>query len=239
MDTISYLDVVASVAGYKQGVLLALDLRPGQTVLDVGCGAGTDLGGLFTRGGTVIGVDRDPVMVAEARDRHPAAVVHEGDAHALPLPGSSVDRVRVDRMLHQVASPELVLAEVRRVLRPGGLAVVAQPDWDSLVIDPGDVETNRALVRYIGSHVQKHSTVGRAVPRLAAYAGFDVLEVRASAEVFRDYPAAEVVLGLGRNAVRMARAGLVSSAVASRWISALENGPFLASVTVFTAVLRA
>ncbi|TWP51207.1 methyltransferase domain-containing protein [Lentzea tibetensis] len=239
--SITYLDTVAGCSGadYKRGVRFALDLRPGQTVLDVGCGPGTDLGDLVTRGGTVIGVDRDPVMVLEARDRHPHADVRECDAHALPLADGTVDRVRVDRMLHQVDDPRQVLAEVRRVLKPGGIAVVAQPDWDTLVVDPGDVEVNRALTRYIGASIQRHSTVGRAVPRIGAEVGFEVLDVTTTAPVFRDHAEAEMVLGLGRNAIRAAQAGLIDEKAARRWVSELETGPFLATFTIFTVVLQA
>ncbi|WP_226899627.1 methyltransferase domain-containing protein [Nonomuraea phyllanthi] len=80
-DPIAYLDqVAASTAGrdYKQQVLELLDLHPGQTVLDIGCGPGTDLAAMATAvapAGQVIGVDRDPVMIAEARSagREPRA----------------------------------------------------------------------------------------------------------------------------------------------------------------------
>ncbi|MGQ5652773.1 methyltransferase domain-containing protein, partial [Streptomyces sp. EKR5.2] len=57
---------------YKQQLLDLLGLQAGQTVLDVGCGPGTDLPALAERvgdRGTVIGVDRDPAMLAQARER--------------------------------------------------------------------------------------------------------------------------------------------------------------------------
>src|SRR3954451_8878047 len=124
-----YGQVAESAAGrdYKRDLLAALDLHPGQAVLDAGCGPGTDLAAmaaLVTETGTVIGVDVDESMVAEARRRTAGTrgvEVRHGDAHRLPLDAASVDRVRADRMVQHVADPAVVFAEFRRVLRPGGL----------------------------------------------------------------------------------------------------------------------
>lgn len=116
-----------------------------------------------TQSGSVIGVDVEPAMVEEAGRRvedKPWVEVRLGDAHALPVPDESVDRARVDRMVQHVA-------EFGRVLRPGGLACVAEPDWDSLVIDPGDAGTNRAFTRFVCSTMVGNATVGRQLARLA------------------------------------------------------------------------
>src|SRR5687767_12064304 len=92
-DQIEYMDAAAGTAvglDYKHRFVKALDLRPGNCVLDIGCGPGTDLGRLADAvgpGGSVIGVDRDPKMLAEAsrRSANRANVsVRAGDAHQLP-----------------------------------------------------------------------------------------------------------------------------------------------------------
>jgi ubiquinone/menaquinone biosynthesis C-methylase UbiE len=142
-DPIAYLDqVAASPPGraYKRQVLDLLDLRPGQRVLDLGCGPGTDLAAMaevVAPDGLVIGIDRDPVMLAEARTRttqHRLVEIRSGDVHELPLPDGSVDRARTDRVLQHVEDPSRVLAEFRRVARPGGRIVLAEPDWEGLLI---------------------------------------------------------------------------------------------------------
>ncbi|HEX3592914.1 MAG TPA: methyltransferase domain-containing protein [Pseudonocardiaceae bacterium] len=97
-----YADVAASDPGrdYQRRVLAALELRPGHTVLDVGCGPGTDLADMaaaVTETGQVIGGDAEAAMVDEARRRTagmPWVQVRVGDAHALPLADGSVDRAR-------------------------------------------------------------------------------------------------------------------------------------------------
>jgi ubiquinone/menaquinone biosynthesis C-methylase UbiE len=73
--SIDYLDRVAGTDvahAYKRHMLDALSIEPGHTVLDVGCGPGTDLAALASAAGpsgTVIGVDHDAAMADEARRR--------------------------------------------------------------------------------------------------------------------------------------------------------------------------
>ncbi|MFC5053819.1 methyltransferase domain-containing protein [Saccharothrix xinjiangensis] len=241
-DPIAYLDLVAETGrDYKQRLLDVLDLRLGHTALDVGCGPGTDLPSLAARAGSVIGVDLDPAMVAEARRRTAGTGVEVvgGDAQALPLAGSSVDRARVDRVLHQVDSPRRVLAELGRVLRPGGLAVLAQPDWETLAVDPGPVAVNLAFNRFVCDRVVRHPSVGRQLVRLAGEAGLTAVSVEATAPVLRDFAVADELLGLTRNADRAARAGRLSRAAARGWLDDLAAGPFLATFTLFSVVVSA
>ena len=89
-----------------------------------------------------MGVDIVPELLAEARKRAPANVeLVEGDAVALPFERASFDVVTTARTLHHVERPELVVAEVVRVLRPGGVLLVV----DQLApIDPmAAIELNR------------------------------------------------------------------------------------------------
>ncbi|MGV9294207.1 methyltransferase domain-containing protein [Amycolatopsis sp. NPDC003676] len=242
-DKIDYYAQVAEAGrDYKRQVLAALDLRPGLSVLDVGCGPGTDLPAMAEAvgsAGTVLGVDTEPAMVEEAGRRvsgTPQTSVRLGDAHALPLAESSVDRARADRMVQHVADPAAVFAELHRVLRPGGLACVAEPDWDSLVVDPGELSTNRAFNRFVCSTMVRNATVGRSLPRLASGAGFEVLDVSVAAPVFRNFEAADKILGLSRNTERAVRAGQLDRTAGEQWLAALAAGPFLASSMVFIGV---
>jgi SAM-dependent methyltransferase len=84
----------------------------------------------------VVGVDRVPELLAEARTRAPAnATFVEGDVAALPLDPFSFDLVGSRRVLHHVRRPELVVAEMTRVTRPGGRLLVIDQlgDENSLV----------------------------------------------------------------------------------------------------------
>lgn len=246
-DPVEYLDrAAASATGrdYKRRLLDALDLRPGQVVIDVGCGPGTDLPAMasaVTGIGAVIGLDLDPAMRSAARQRIrgvPAVSVVGGDAHALPLRAESVDRVRFDRVLQHVADPARTLAEVRRVLRPGGLVGLAEPDWGTLAIDDVDEQTSGAFTRFVAGRV-RNSSIGRQLPRLATRAGLAVRGVEATAVVYRDPVEAEQILGLRRNLSRAIAAGAVDETAGRRWLERVSDGPALASFTFYTITASA
>jgi SAM-dependent methyltransferase len=242
-----YLDRIATaIVGqeYKQQAFVALDLQPGQTVLDMGCGPGTDLPTLakaVTSTGSVIGIDHAATFVEEARERVadvPWVAVRVGDAHQLPLQRHSVDRARADRVLQHVEDPAAALAEFRRVLRPGGIAVIAEPDWDTLALAPGDLDVNRAFNRFVCAVRVRNAIVGRQLAGLAEGAGLEVLEVFTPTPVLRDFALASKIYGLNRNTGRAIEAGYIGKSDGERWVAKLKAGPFLASCTVYVTVLR-
>ena len=96
-----------------------------ERALDVGTGAGEIAIALAPFVREVVGIDIVPELLAEGRKRAPANVeLLEADATALPFERGSFDIVATARTLHHVPRPELVLAEMNRVLRPGGTMVV-------------------------------------------------------------------------------------------------------------------
>lgn len=238
------LRAAANGAGraYKRQLLGLLDVLPGQTALDVGCGPGTDLPDLAARAGgqgTVIGVDRDPAMLERARERTAGlrnVQIREGDVHALPVEAESVDRARIDRVLMHVTDPAAALAELHRVTRPGAVIGLAEPDWDTLVVDAEDLAASRAFTRYTTDHVVRNATVGRALPRLADGAGFDVRTVLTNTPVFRDVQDADHMLGLGRNMWQAIEEGHIEEERGRRWFGGLQEGQFYASFTLVTVV---
>ena len=102
-----------------------LTLTGEQRALDVGTGAGAFAIALAPLVREVIGVDVVPELLDEGRKRAPANVeLVEADVTALPFELGSFDLVCTARVLHHVPRPELVLAEMNRVLRPGGTMLV-------------------------------------------------------------------------------------------------------------------
>ena len=230
---------------YKGIAAAEMAIRPGDTVLDLGCGPGADLPAFAQatgRSGRVTGIDRDPDAVRQARERTaglPEVEVREGDIRSLDIPATSVDRVHTDRVLQHVPEPASALAEARRVLRRGGTAVFAEPDWHTLVIDYPDVEASRAYTRYVTDHVVRNSALGRQLPRLAAGAGFTVAKVTPITAIWREVRSADQVLGLRRVTSRAVTAGYLTQDTAGRWLDHLATQPFFASTTLFITTATA
>jgi len=97
-------------------------------LLDLGCGSGFWLPGYADEAGTVIGVEPAPELVALARGGEFRATVLQGSAEHIPLPNASVDVVHARFAYFFPPDCEVGLAEVRRVLRPGGVLVVVDND---------------------------------------------------------------------------------------------------------------
>ncbi len=104
-------------------VLALLDPKPGERILDLGCGDGPIAKGLLDLGCTVIGVDSSPDMVAAALARGVDARVMDG--HALDF-DAEFDAVFSNAALHWMVRPEAVIGGVARALRPGGRFVAEQ-----------------------------------------------------------------------------------------------------------------
>ena len=110
-----------------------LDGLPRGVALDAACGTGRHSAYLASLGHTVIGVDSSTAMLERAREKVPGQDFREGDLHDLPLPDDHVDLVVCALALMHVPHLEPALAELVRVLRPGGDLVIS--DWRSLVKD--------------------------------------------------------------------------------------------------------
>jgi SAM-dependent methyltransferase len=118
-------------------------LRPGMDVLDAGCGVGSialDLAPMIAPG-RVTGIDADAGQVEAARQ---AAAEREidnaefepGSVNELPFADGSFDVVYANAVLLYVRDPVRALTEMRRVLRPDGLAAVSDDDLGTIVISP-------------------------------------------------------------------------------------------------------
>jgi len=112
-----------------------LDGLPRGIALDAACGTGRHGAYLASLSHRVIGVDTSSAMLERAREKNPSGEFHEADLHDLPLPDDHVDVVVCALALMHVPELEPVLAELVRVLRPGGSLVIS--DRRILVGDTG------------------------------------------------------------------------------------------------------
>jgi SAM-dependent methyltransferase len=108
-------------------------IEAGQVVLDLGCGAGTDLliaAQMAGSGGRVIGVDMTPAMLEQARASanqmgRANVELHEALIESLPVEDASVDVVISNGVIDLVPDKDAVFDEIDRVLRPGGRLQIA------------------------------------------------------------------------------------------------------------------
>lgn len=113
-----------------QRLLAARLLRPGLRMLDVGSGTGA-VPAHFSRFGWICATDRSLDAMRFARTRNVRAAV-VSDAAVLPFADSSVDLALAFDVIEHVEDDRAMMAEVRRVLRPGGAVAIHVPAWPSL-----------------------------------------------------------------------------------------------------------
>jgi SAM-dependent methyltransferase len=165
-----------------QEMITLAGLEAGQQVLDVGCGTGNLLRATGRRHPDVhlAGLDPDltALAIAERKLRRAGlgARLDRGFAQDLPCPDGSLDRVFSSMMLHHLdsTSKDTLLAEVRRVLRPDGLLVLA----DAIAEETGHGHRPGGGHRVGGMSSRMHDNVGDAVAARIASAGFTVEPTR-------------------------------------------------------------
>jgi len=117
-DAEAYGQNGAFVHGLAGAVLEWLAPQPGERILDLGCGDGQLTARIAATGASVTGLDASPQMAAAARSR--GIAVEQGSAESMPFAGLAFDAVFSNAALHWVRDQDAMLAEVRRVLKPGG-----------------------------------------------------------------------------------------------------------------------
>lgn len=104
----------------------ALDLEPGERVLDLAAGTGVSTQELARSGATAIGADFSVGMLRAGRRARPSVPLVAADALALPFADNSFDAVTISFGLRNIVDPAAALRELARVTRPGGRLVVCE-----------------------------------------------------------------------------------------------------------------
>jgi arsenite methyltransferase len=169
------------VVQQRAQVLALLAARPGERVLDVGSGPGylvASLADAVGAGGAVHGLDQSAPMNAAARHlvgSRPWARIDDGDALELRYPDGAFDAAVSTQVYEYVADVPRALSELRRVLRPGGRALVLDTDWDSVVWHAADRQRHRRIMAAWEEHlVDPHLPC--TLPGHLRRAGFRVTE---------------------------------------------------------------
>ncbi|HEX9056821.1 MAG TPA: methyltransferase domain-containing protein [Ktedonobacterales bacterium] len=186
-------------AEYLPYLMHHLDIHPGMTVVDVGCGTGvyTRLMASRLQGeGFALGIDLHPDLVERAR-QHAAqegwgslTEFRVGDALKLPLPDQFADMIFCNSVLWLLPEPTVALKEMRRVLKPGGRVLTAEPDGGLVhSYDPERPRLSELELRFQETFVRGSREldghdydIGRRLPALFIDAGF--VRVRAFPRLF-------------------------------------------------------
>jgi SAM-dependent methyltransferase len=161
----------------RELVRAALGARPGDRILDVGCGPGfyvTELAEAVGREGSVVGLDASADMLAVAAKRaegHGNVTFHEADATSLPVPDASFERALCVQVLEYVRDVPAALSEMHRALRPGGRVLVWDVDWATVSWHAIDRQLARRVLAAWDKHLT-HPSLPRTLAAQLRNAGF-------------------------------------------------------------------
>ncbi|MEW2519913.1 demethylmenaquinone methyltransferase [Actinacidiphila alni] len=111
---------------WRRAVAQALDVTPGERVLDLGAGTGTSSLPFVAAGASVVPCDFSLGMLREGKKRRPELPLTAGDATRLPFADGVFDAVTISFALRNVQDTAAALREMRRVARPGGRLVICE-----------------------------------------------------------------------------------------------------------------
>lgn len=242
----SYL--MPEIANQRARTLAALQLQAGEKVLDVGCGMG-----LLTREmalavgakGQVVGIDNSEPMITLAQHRcaaFPQITLRAQSVESLPDPDNSYDVVTCTQLLLYLPDVAATLAEMQRVLKPGGRIAVIETDWRGVVFDTMDDALTRRLFDAWEASVPSPHLPGQ-LRGLLQRAGFNAVKVEAIPIINTCDLADNYSMGMVHYMLRAGReAGTISQAIADAYVLDLkersEAGAYFFCINrfLFTAV---
>ncbi len=242
------LDALPFYRDVKQRSYELLALEAAGSVLDAGCGLGFDVFRMAERvslGGRIMGLDASFGLIAEARNDERAAELPvsfcAGDLKALPFDAGAFDRCRIDRVLQHVRQPARAIAELARVLRPGGIFLAYDNDWNTFKVASDDAAlTHRVEAAWRDAFA--HGSIGRNLPALFDEAGLTGIEMFDHVSMIENFEIADRLYDLTQTVDRLAGAGEIADDEGRTWLAGLEErsrcGQFAAELTAYTVIGR-
>lgn len=218
-----FLDQAAiELASVKTELDEMLKVSTGSHVLDVGCGTGDDVRAIAGRvgpTGRVVGLDSSEELVAQARPAAAGAAPVEflhGRADAMPFADDTFDAARAERVIEHVPDPAAAVAEMLRVVKPGGQLLITDPDHGLWAPDLADRELTRTIMNWWSDHVP-NPWVARRLRGLFAAAGAVDITVRLQPVVLTSLAAADALTWIGKAAAVAGAQQVVDPDAARAW----------------------
>ncbi|HBI28726.1 MAG TPA: hypothetical protein DDY54_03720 [Deltaproteobacteria bacterium] len=163
--------------------LEALSLKSGEHALDIGCGVGFlahDMALQVGASGRVLGIDQNPAMLRHTQQRCAELSQAEfrlGEASRLPVTDQTLDVVSCTQVLLYVPDLAQVLAEIHRVLKPGGRVALVETDWRCVVLGSADDVLTRRIFAAWDATVANPNLPVHLIPLLKAQGFSDIRTV--------------------------------------------------------------
>jgi ubiquinone/menaquinone biosynthesis C-methylase UbiE len=227
---------------YKRESLDRLQLKPGSTTIDLGCGLGADafsMAQIVGPSGLSIGIDNSKRLIERALEIYATYDVPLrftlADASAIPCEAGSADAIRVDRTLQHVTDPQHVVSEMVRVLRPGGRIVCCEPDWGTYTVNTADRLVGRAIADRWQQDI-RNSWIGRQLREMLIKCGVIDVDLTGYLLFTDGWEAANCVFDMKATVEKIMADAAENCEHYTRWLerfAAEENLPCSASVTLF------
>lgn len=232
----------------RYAVVEQLAPRRGERVLEIGCGAGLllrEIGLVTGPHGLAAGVDISPDQIARAGEECsgiPAVRPAVGDATALAYPESVFDAAVAVQVIEYIPDAVASLAELHRVLKPGGRLVCLSTNWTSTFWHGADTAVTSAVATAWESHADHPNLPARLAPMLQR-AGFVAIRQLPVPIVNPEFDNGSYAYWLAQLMAGYAIEHGVAETVAADWLAALQAAEdkgefFFSSVPILTTAVR-
>lgn len=220
-------DRLPGIQALKKVAIERCRLRPGMSVLDVGCGTGLEtvrLARLVAPSGHVTGLDLSDDLLAEARRRASGLglpiAYRQGNAEQVPFPDGSFDVARAERLLLYLADPAKALTELARVTKASGAVYVIEPDFETVTINLDDRAVVRKVLHFDCDNDTRDGWIGRQLPLMFKSTGLVNVDVETGVVVFDPQQFGPYFLEIGRSALQN---NVITTAEHDYWQSEIEG----------------
>lgn len=227
----------------KAQMLSLLEVSKGDSVIDVGCGTGSDvraIAQIVGESGRAVGVDSSTTMIQEAFRRSEGLNLptefYVGDAENLGFSDNSFDCCRVERVLQHLQNPQQSLLEIVRVANLGARIVIVEPDYGSIKIEGANPTITSKLIKRRCSHFRSPH-IGMQLPLLYKRLGLVKIAVTVTQVVNENFEDDHEKFLLSKYVEPAVTTGVVSAQECHEWINdlkgAADQGNYRHTISLF------